>query len=371
MKFKYILVFCLGFLFTTKVNATNSYLDLSNTSNGITTPINAQCYDYNNNVLTQVNTTPDPIVGFTCQLNTTSTGYGASIDFKVNTPLVPNYTYALTIYIGTTSPGLSIIQSPHNQYLYVGNSYGNLNTNIINYSIYSPLVYMNQNNFSISNNGTPSGLYGTAITFVFTIKANNTFDYIGMPFSTSINHNDTKYFYGYSLEILGKSDTLTSSELTNVINNSGLATASSVAEVQTGINEVKSEINQVKQETKNINDSINNSDSSEATSDAGNFFSGFETDTFGLTSIITSPLNLIGNITNGSCSQLGLPLPFVNKTIYLPCLSTIYSQYFGDFLTIYQLITFGIVAYWVCVRIFNLVKDFKNPDHDEIEVMDL
>ena len=66
-----------------------------------------------------------------------------------------------------------------------------------------------------------------------------------------------------------------------------------------------------------------------------------------------------------------MPLPYVNKTLDLPCMSSIYSQYFGSFFTLYQTITFGIIAYWVCVRIFNLVKDFKNPDHDEIEVLDL
>ena len=121
----------------------------------------------------------------------------------------------------------------------------------------------------------------------------------------------------------------------------------------------------------NLNDSLNNSDSSGATSEASEFFSGFTTDTFGLTSIITAPLNLIGSITSSTCTPLGLPLPFVNKTLELPCMSSIYSQYFGSFFTLYQTITFGIIAYWVCVRIFNLVKDFKNPDHDEIEVLDL
>lgn len=121
----------------------------------------------------------------------------------------------------------------------------------------------------------------------------------------------------------------------------------------------------------NLNDSLNNSDSSGATSEASEFFSGFTTDTFGLTSIITAPLNLIGSITSSTCTPLSLPLPYVNKTLELPCMSSIYSQYFGSFFTLYQTITFGIIAYWVCVRIFNLVKDFKNPDHDEIEVLDL
>lgn len=132
-----------------------------------------------------------------------------------------------------------------------------------------------------------------------------------------------------------------------------------------------SKIDKTNEELGNLNDSINNSDSSDATNSAGNFFSGFETDTFGLTSIITAPLDLIGSITSSSCSPLPLTIPYVNKSFNLPCMTTIYENYFGDFLTIYQTITFGIVAYWVCVRIFNLVKDFKNPDHDEIEVLDL
>lgn len=121
-----------------------------------------------------------------------------------------------------------------------------------------------------------------------------------------------------------------------------------------------------------LNNSLNNSNTSGATNDASNFFSNFTTDTFGLTSIITAPLSLINSITSSSCSILRLPLPYLeNEYLELPCMNTIYTRYFGSFFNIYQTITFGIVAYWVIVRIFNQVKDFKNPDHDEIEVLDL
>lgn len=129
--------------------------------------------------------------------------------------------------------------------------------------------------------------------------------------------------------------------------------------------------NQTNQKLGELNDSISNDNTDEASNKASEFFSGFETDTFGLTSIITAPLNLIGSITSSSCSPLGLEVPFVDSTLNLPCMTSIYERYFGSFLTVYQTITFGIIAYWVCVRIFALVKDFKNPDHDEIEVMDL
>lgn len=130
-------------------------------------------------------------------------------------------------------------------------------------------------------------------------------------------------------------------------------------------------IDKTNEELGDINDSINNSDTSGAQDSGGGFFNDFTTDTHGLTAIITAPLSLISSITSKSCSPLVIPLPYVDKDLTLPCMGEIYSNYFGSFLSIYQLITFGIVAYWVCVRIFNLVKDFKNPDHDEIEVLDL
>lgn len=142
-------------------------------------------------------------------------------------------------------------------------------------------------------------------------------------------------------------------------------------EISNNQKETNQKLEDLNDSVKDTNDTIKDSDTSEASGEADSFFSGFTTDTHGLTSIITAPLTLIGNITSSSCSPLQVPLPFVDKNISLPCMSTIYKKKFGSFFDIYQTITFGIVAYWVCVRIFNLVKDFKNPDHDEVEVMDL
>lgn len=129
--------------------------------------------------------------------------------------------------------------------------------------------------------------------------------------------------------------------------------------------------NKVKDSIDNVDDTLKDDNTKQAEDSAGGFFNDFTTDTHGLTAIIKAPLSLISSITSKSCSPLVIPLPYVDKDLTLPCMGTIYSNYFGSFLSIYQMITFGIVAYWVCVRIFNLVKDFKNPDHDEIEVLDL
>lgn len=136
-------------------------------------------------------------------------------------------------------------------------------------------------------------------------------------------------------------------------------------------NEINNNINDVKNGVSDINSSLNNSDTTDASNDANNFFNNFTTELHGLTGIITVPLNAINSLTNKTCSPLVLPLPFVDKDLTLPCMRSIYDEHFGDFMTLYDTITFGIVSYWVCVRIFSLVKDFKNPEHDEIEVVDL
>lgn len=134
--------------------------------------------------------------------------------------------------------------------------------------------------------------------------------------------------------------------------------------VQDKLNETNTSINEMK-------DALTSSDTNNSQNQANSFFEGFDTNDYGLSDIVTMPLELIRGLTSNSCVALSLTLPFVNKTFELPCMSSIYQEYFGGFYNLYQLITFGFISYWVIVRIFNLVKDFKNPDHDEIEVLDL
>lgn len=147
--------------------------------------------------------------------------------------------------------------------------------------------------------------------------------------------------------------------------------SNAINDINSSINGVNGSINEVNSSINGVNDSINNSDISGASDSANNFFNNFSTDTHGLTGIITAPLNAINSLTNKTCNPLVLPLPFVDKDLTLPCMRELYDAHFGSFMTIYDTITLGIVSYWVCVRIFSLVKDFKNPEHDEVEVVDL
>lgn len=139
----------------------------------------------------------------------------------------------------------------------------------------------------------------------------------------------------------------------------------------TSLKDIQDSISNTQKSVDDLNDNITSKDTTESQTQANSFFENFQTSDYGLSDIITMPLTLIKSLTNSTCVSLELTVPFVDKTLNLPCMSSIYSQYFGDFFTLYQLVIFGFVAYWVSVRIFNLVKDFKNPEHDEIEVLDL
>ena len=200
--------------------------------------------------------------------------------------------------------------------------------------------------------------------------------YAGLHLTASTSRTTDISFVGFDYQVIGLYDALTKSDLTDALNNSGLATASSVQDVQDGVDALQDTLDatndaiddQTAQQNANHQetmDTITDSDSSGASGDAGSFFSNFNTNTHGLTGIITAPLTAIQSLTSETCQPLVLPLPFVNQNLTLPCMRTIYIQYFGDFMTLYDIITLGIISYWVMVRIFGLVKDFKNPEHHE------
>lgn len=122
---------------------------------------------------------------------------------------------------------------------------------------------------------------------------------------------------------------------------------------------------------KETQETIKDKDTSESQQQASGFFNDFNNDDYGLSDIITMPLTFIQGLSNNTCNSLNIPLPFVNQNVELPCMTSIYQNYFGDFLNLYQTITTGFISYWVCINIFRLVQGFKNPDNDEIEVMEL
>lgn len=112
-------------------------------------------------------------------------------------------------------------------------------------------------------------------------------------------------------------------------------------------------------------------DDSVDTSSSNSFFNNFSNNGHGLTGVINAPLSFIQSLSNNSCSPVNFTIPFVNETFKLPCFSSIYKENFNVAYTIYQVVITALVGYWVCVKIYAMVKGFKDPTDDRIEVMDL
>lgn len=169
------------------------------------------------------------------------------------------------------------------------------------------------------------------------------------------------YFFGFNMYDLG----ISADSIQSIVNNSGFATASSVEEVKTATDEIKAE-------SKKTNDTLNDDDTTGASNNANSFFNDFEENNHGLSGVISAPLNYIKSLLTSTCSPIELPVPFIeNQKVILPCMSSVYENTFGSFFTIYQTIVTGLVTYWVCIKIYFMVKGFQNPESDKVEVVDL
>lgn len=239
-------------------------------------------------------------------------------------------------------------------------------TNTIYPSYYGD-AFTNNNVFQSSNSYNLSGLPGLApqwencyaFSTIFSPGENGT--YINLRLKSTSRINGYYALVGFKSESLG----LYSGEVKSIVQNSGFATAKSV-------DEVKKATDEVKEETKKTNDTLNNSDTSGAQSDADSFFNGFsEGDTGSLMNLVKLPLKFLNSLNN-SCQAIEVDTGFIGK-YRLECLSsTLYNQSgFSGLFNIIKLILNGVVMYGCIRKIISVVQKLKNPDDDEIEVMDL
>lgn len=137
-------------------------------------------------------------------------------------------------------------------------------------------------------------------------------------------------------------------------------------------NQTNQAITNQTQQQQQQHEEMMDSNTTQAEDEATSFFEDFEVpDVGGLSAIITAPLSTIQSLLNSTCTNLVLPLPFVDEDLTLPCLNSIYTEHFGLFFTLYQTIILAIVSYRCIRSIFFDIHGFTNPSDDRIEVMDL
>lgn len=161
------------------------------------------------------------------------------------------------------------------------------------------------------------------------------------------------------------------SQTTTILNNQNSNNNSIISNQNTNQAQTNSNLNEINNSVKDTNNTLKDSNTTEAEDQASSFFNDFDTDDFGLSSIITLPLEFIQNLSSSTCTQISGTIPFVNTPFTIPCLSTYYNQYFKTIYVLWGIILTGITAYYVCVNIYKFVKEFKDPNNDKIEVMEL
>ena len=121
------------------------------------------------------------------------------------------------------------------------------------------------------------------------------------------------------------------------------------------------------------NDSVNGSATAfqSGIADLTNSFNSQLAGVNDLTQIVLLPISLFMDLSTDNCIPLHLQIPYVNMSVDLPCMKTIYTQYFGAFFTIFGSIMAGVYCYWVAIKTGSLIKDIVDCDNDRIEVVDL
>lgn len=131
-------------------------------------------------------------------------------------------------------------------------------------------------------------------------------------------------------------------------------------------------IDQTNQSINDLNDTINNDDVSEADPLINDFLndSAFQDNT-GLSSVINAPLSLLSHLTE-SCQPINFTIPWFEAQVSIPCMSTsVYNKFDSSFITIIKAIINGVLVYRIVIGLYFMVKDFKDPESDRVEVVDL
>lgn len=273
---------------------------------------------------------------------------GRSFVFDLPQRISKNMYTAVTTYIcysGANMPNVSRIGA--------GDSYATALTTTPKYSSTNRLYFAP---LTFSPNGNSLTVYcGAYFSIIQPNEQSSSFN-IRMD---GVNNSNIVYFLmGLNVESLGNADILTATELDNIIKNSGLATASSVQEVNNAVKEIKQEAN-------NINNSIN-SDEVDDPSSSINSFKDKIAENGVITQLIGLPVTLFSkvlNSVNGTCINYNLGSLYGTDIIF-PCISI--KNYIGSTLwNVIDVLISGLFVYAISkkfIKVFESMSSMKEGD---------
>lgn len=125
--------------------------------------------------------------------------------------------------------------------------------------------------------------------------------------------------------------------------------------------------NKTNEELENLNDNLTSEDGPDTSGlgDVAGWLPSGPVD-----SLINLPLSLFNSISRdlgSSCSPITLPLPYVNKDLVLPCMSTFYEGIgIGDFMNWIGIIASGFILFSYLMKLYKWVDDtltFRENNH--------
>lgn len=175
-----------------------------------------------------------------------------------------------------------------------------------------------------------------------------------------INNSNIVYFLmGINVESLGNADSLTPSQIENIVKNSGLATATSVEEVNTAVQKVQ-------EETKKVNDTISSSDVDDPSSSINSFKDKIAENGV-ITQLIGLPVTLftkVLNSVNGTCTSYNLGSLFGTDIIF-PCINI--SNYLGSTLwSVIDVLISGLFVYSISKKFIKVFEHMSSMNEGDV-----
>ena len=285
---------------------------------------------------------------------------GMAVAFSHESLFIKDYYYNVTLLVGFSSDSAypkatsNRVCLNHNL-TQVINSY-NSNTNCTTAIVYT---WDNVSPFT-TYDGTQ--IYLGMISYIFTSPV-TTKSFIGIV-NSSVRKVGYQIFGGAYVEQLADSKTysgLTAQDMHNILNNSGLATASSVQEVQRSIQEVKQELN-------SIDSTLNDSTIDSSDSTINNLKSQIPTNSV-ISDLLLLPVRFLQNFVNAlgsSCTQFNLGSLY-GTNLFMPCINI--ENYLGSAIwTTIDLIISGMFIYHLRKKFIQIYQNLTNLKNGGNEV---
>lgn len=128
----------------------------------------------------------------------------------------------------------------------------------------------------------------------------------------------------------------------------------------------------------NFNNYVSNTDTTQSNTNSTTALTGISNDfqqhlsgMNELTQFVFLPITFITSMIDNTCQPLVWDIPFVNTRVVVPCLSTIYSGYFGGIVGLFSTVMTALLTYRCVMKLLATIKGLLDAEDDKIEVIDL